>query len=238
VFASLRSATNLYSILGERKFLIINININKPLENKIDFLINLKIFFKEKIMNIIKNPKLIFLVVTFFTLSLFTAISTPSAFACSCVMPGTPSEELKEATAVFSGTVIDIDRNLTGYGYKVKFDIEKIWKGISDKTVVVSTGMGGGDCGYGFKEGERYFVYAYGDDSLSANICSRTRLLSVAGEDLSVLGDGNAPLSQPNSPQGGGPLNLSNNLIFIIILAVIILGFIIYKVILSRKKVI
>ncbi len=117
-----------------------SININKPFENKVDFLINLKIFFGEKVMNIVKNSKLIFLVVLFsLFLSLFNVISTPSAFACSCI-------------------------DLSGCG------------------------------------------------------CSRFQ--STAGEDLV------------------GPLNLSNDLIFIIILAVIILGFIIYKVTLSRKKVI
>ena len=187
-------------------------------------------------MKISKHIFIITSVISLLSFSLFAAV--PAARACSCIQPGSPQEMLEKSSAVFSGMVTDIDRDLTGYGYKVKFDIEKIWKGISDKTIVVSTGMGDSDCGYGFKEGEKYFVYAYGDDSLSANICSRTRLLSVAGEDLSVLGDGNAPLPQSNSPQGGVSLSLSNNLIFIIILAVIILGFIIYKVILSRKKVI
>ena len=137
-----------------------SININKPSENKVDFLINLKIFFGEKVMNIVKNSKLIFLVVMFsLFLSSFNVISTPSAFACSCI-------DLRDCDAA----------------------------------------------------------------------CSRFQ--STAGEDLSVLGDGNAPLSQPKSPQGVGPLNLSNNLIFIIILAGISLGFITYKVMLSRKKVI
>lgn len=185
----------------------------------------------------IKSLKIIFLAATFCTISLFVVIKTPLVLACSCVMPGTPNEALKEATAVFSGMVTDIDRNLTGYGYKVRFDVEKIWKGIFDKTVAVSTGIGGGDCGYAFKEGERYFVYAFGDvSSLAANICSRTRLLSAAGDDLLALGEGKIPFSQPDTPSGGH-LNFSNNLIFIIILAAIILVLIIYKVILSRKKV-
>jgi len=47
--------------------------------------------------------------------------------------------------------------------------------------------MGGGDCGYNFKQGERYFVYAYRiqkDGKLGAGICGRTRPLSKAGADL------------------------------------------------------
>jgi hypothetical protein len=61
-------------------------------------------------------------------------------------------------------------------------------------------------------------------------------LLSAAGDDLSALGEGQTPFSQPNNPPGG-QLNFSNNLIFIAVLAVIILALIIYKVISSRKKV-
>jgi len=181
-------------------------------------------------MNIIKTSKLVFLAATLLVLSTYIVVRAPSAFACSCVMPGAPSEALKEAKAVFSGTVTDIDRNFTGYGYKVKFDVEKVWKGISDKTAVVFTGMGGSDCGYRFKEGEKYFVYAYGSifrntislsfmkssdgdaSFLFAHSCSRTGLLSAAGEDLSALGEGNVPFSSPNTPSGK-PFNFSDNLI-------------------------
>src|SRR5262249_61585991 len=50
--------------------------------------------------------------------------------------------------------------------------------------------MGGGDCGVGFKRGERYLVYAYTnpqDNKLYTSICMRTRALSQAGEDLQYL---------------------------------------------------
>ncbi len=48
-----------------------------------------------------------------------------------------------------------------------------------------------GDCGYDFQAGETYLVYANNDEgsanSLSTDICTRTRRLSEAGEDLSYL---------------------------------------------------
>lgn len=48
-----------------------------------------------------------------------------------------------------------------------------------------------GDCGYDFQAGETYVVYANNDegsaDSLSTDICTRTRRLSEAGEDLTYL---------------------------------------------------
>jgi hypothetical protein len=52
----------------------------------------------------------------------------------------------------------------------------------------VSTGYGGGDCGYLFKPGVDYLIYAHGSpNDLSVVICSRTAELSHAGEDLSYL---------------------------------------------------
>ena len=118
--------------------------------------------------------------------------NTNSAFACSCIPPRTPTESLNESAAVFSGEVIDISENgyvEEQYGYKVKFDVERSWKGDSVETLSVLTGYGGGDCGYGFEIGEKYLVYAYSSEgSLNANICSRTTPLANAQEDLDTLG--------------------------------------------------
>lgn len=51
------------------------------------------------------------------------------------------------------------------------------------------TGMGGGDCGFDFKVGSRYVIYAWrqADGALSTGICSRTRLLSEGADDLAYL---------------------------------------------------
>jgi hypothetical protein len=48
-----------------------------------------------------------------------------------------------------------------------------------------------GDCGFDFQAGETYLVYANNDEgssnSLSTDVCTRTRRLSEAGEDLAYL---------------------------------------------------
>jgi hypothetical protein len=48
-----------------------------------------------------------------------------------------------------------------------------------------------GDCGFDFQAGETYLVYANYDEgssnSLSTDVCTRTRRLSEAGEDLAYL---------------------------------------------------
>lgn len=93
--------------------------------------------------------------------------------------------------------------------------------------VAISTGLGGGDCGYGFKEGQKYLVYAHAssDPVLGTGICSGTRPLeSAAGqEDISVLGEGRTPLT---TTQWSG-----NNLLFLVIA---VLGIVFLKVFLLR----
>ena len=59
----------------------------------------------------------------------------------------------------------------------------------ADSVVVLRTGEGGGDCGYHFRIGERYLVYALGPvEALETSICSRTRRARQARADLAALG--------------------------------------------------
>lgn len=53
----------------------------------------------------------------------------------------------------------------------------------------METGLGGGDCGFGFERGEKYIVYAYKkpDGRLGTGSCSRTRTFASADEDLKFL---------------------------------------------------
>ena len=129
----------------------------------------------------------------------FITISSSDAFACSCLKPGSPREGLQRSDAVFLGTVLDVNRDTLGGGYKVKFEVERSWKGASEQVVTVKTGLGGGDCGYidqvtggNFVKGKKYVVYAvYGDDdTLSTGLCSRTVRLEFAEQDLQELGEG------------------------------------------------
>jgi hypothetical protein len=60
---------------------------------------------------------------------------------------------------------------------------------LADSVAVVGTGGGGGDCGYGFAAGEIYLVYAFERAGrLYTTICTRTRLVRDAAEDLASLG--------------------------------------------------
>ncbi len=93
-------------------------------------------------------------------------------------------------------------------GLLAHFTVEESLKGIDVKTVDVATGGGSADCGYPFEKGRRYLVYAYRSDgdalsssisrtviggrsgkaaALSANICSRTRRIEDATDDIELI---------------------------------------------------
>ncbi len=65
---------------------------------------------------------------------------------------------------------------------------------------MIKTGLGGGDCGYKFIENEEYLVYGYIRDGISrTNICTGTKLLTAAKEDLKFLGVGRSTDINPNN---------------------------------------
>ena len=71
---------------------------------------------------------------------------------------------------------------------KVRIRISEALLGLDreEREIVIETGMGGGDCGYGFQRGADYIVYASkkADGAYSTGICSPTRLLENATADL------------------------------------------------------
>jgi protocatechuate 3,4-dioxygenase beta subunit len=72
----------------------------------------------------------------------------------------------------------------------VRLTVDQPIRGMQSADVEVITGWGGGDCGYGFKLGQRYLVYAYreeGGKRLSTGICTRTRLLTEADDDFAFF---------------------------------------------------
>ena len=125
--------------------------------------------------------------------------------ACKCAQPGTPSEELEESSAVFAGRVVSIRHSFDPDAASVSrddrttvgFEVSAVWKGTVREDMYITTPPTGGSCGFTFVEGEEYIVYAhdsaYGDDSYTVGICSRTALLGQAQDDIDALGEGHAP---------------------------------------------
>ena len=130
---------------------------------------------------------------------LFVLLSAGRALACSCMAPGPPCRAFGAAAATFVGTVTDVKTRQpkegadgqVEWGARVfTFTVVQPFSGVEGTEVEVSTGLGGGDCGYGFRKGETYLVYAYGGGDgkgLGTGICTRTRPVSEAAEDLEYL---------------------------------------------------
>lgn len=145
---------------------------------------------------------------TFLVSSVILVVYLPStAQACSCALPSSAQDQLSRSQAVFAGRALGVkeQRFLNGGMAKaVRFEVSRIWKGESVSEIIIYTGSGGGDCGFDFKEGQDYLVYAnpssmYGDKELLVTIiCDRTKQLSQAQEDLAVLGEGRLPTKQVN----------------------------------------
>ena len=129
------------------------------------------------------------------------------ASACSCSIPGSPKEgvefALSDSEAVFSGEVVDFEKgadSIFGPTERVSFRVSEVWKGAQRETLEVSTPTQGSACGYAFKEGQEYLVYAYtGKHGLETDSCSLNKPLSKAEADLALLGN-----SSEKPKDGGG----------------------------------
>ena len=132
--------------------------------------------------------------------------------ACSCVEPGTPSEELEKFSAVFAGRVVSVQHSYDPDAPTVSrddsttvgFEVSAVWKGTVHEDMYITTPPTGGSCGFTFVEGEEYIVYGhdsnYDDGGYTVGICSRTALLWQAQADLEAFGEGQTPLVGTGGP--------------------------------------
>lgn len=130
-----------------------------------------------------------------------------------CIMPGTPTIELKKATAVFSGKVIAqeyqkvinaSDKDSGAERLFVKLKADRWWKGSGDSEVILRTSIIRFPNGitemmaedFYFDTNENYLVYAnYYKGSLATSACKRTKKLFKATDELKELGEGFLPVS-------------------------------------------
>ncbi len=147
-------------------------------------------------------------------IALLVALLAP-AWACSCSTPEPPCQAAWSASAVFTGTVIDIAEpvpvqpeadgpNINRASVKrssrsplpwpkrvVRMQIREVLTGVDpgQREIEIVTGMGRGDCGYSFQSSVDYVIYAYknSEGRLETGICSRTRPITTAAEDIAYL---------------------------------------------------
>jgi hypothetical protein len=141
----------------------------------------------------------------------FVFLIPDCASACTCGSTSSNGQkeiesELSSSEAVFSGEVVDFEKGSSIAApwptETVSFRVSEVWKGPERETLGVSTATQGSACGYAFKEGREYLVYAYGKQDLEVDLCSRTKPLSEAGADLALLGN-----SSEKPKEGGEALS-------------------------------
>jgi hypothetical protein len=119
---------------------------------------------------------------------------------------GPPCQAFWNAEAVFDATVLDIgqitrDEAIGGRNYPiadrlVRLDVRAAYKGVSTGPLDVRTTSGVGSCGYDFKIGGRYLVFATksrDDGAWHVSRCSATQPIDSSGDAEDFL----ASLSQP-----------------------------------------
>lgn len=123
-----------------------------------------------------------------FMLLSFVVIGSTSAYAWFCAPPPPTADALKAATAVFAGKVTKIEPQKAFL--RITFAVSAGWKGKLDKTVDVLTQDKGVSTGFPFEVGKEFLVYAKQGESLDlyTHLCTRTKTLGDAAEDLKELG--------------------------------------------------
>lgn len=148
-------------------------------------------------------------------------------WSCSCSGPGAPCQAAGLAAAAFTGTVLNITDQpaqflpaensgpiaasrrtngtpvlLSPSARVVRLQVRDVLSGVpvGQTQIEIVTGLGDADCGYRFQVGTDYVVYAYqdGQGRLATGICTRTRPLTEAAEDLAYFRKvaGAAPLGE------------------------------------------
>ncbi|MEK5252867.1 hypothetical protein NST74_05325 [Paenibacillus sp. FSL F4-0125] len=170
-----------------------------------------------------RRPVMIILCFTLIFMALLT-VRPSVTYACSCVVPAEPLEALESSTAVFVGKVVKIKEPRgtiisSADPVKVTFEVGSSWKGVEGNKVTLTTALSSASCGFEFVEGESYIVYANdnreGDSGkLVASLCSRTKLLASASEDLKELGpsiSAGTPTATPEVTSNHSPKSGAGN---------------------------
>lgn len=120
--------------------------------------------------------------------------------ACTCG-EATTAEYLQTATAVFIGTVTAKRKSDAAEkdGVEITFSVGRVWKGNITRTAFVYTGATGdlypfeNLCAPHFRVGQRYIVFALGQDRLHTDICAGTVPFRYGAAVVKQLGRSRSP---------------------------------------------
>ncbi len=133
----------------------------------------------------------------------FLLLLPTESFSATLCRPESPKKRFsrvkKEARAIFAGRVIEVTKEFKDYRltFKVRFAVERAWKGEPDKEeVVFAAGSIGAPY---FEEGKEYLVYAFvpkGGQRLETYACTGTGPMALSADDLKRLGKSKAPVGR------------------------------------------
>lgn len=127
------------------------------------------------------------LIVIFLAVMAVPVVASP-CWACSCATTGDRAADRRaqaeNADLVFTGIaksqrIVDPNPNDGYTGNEevyTRFRVRRTYKGHPGRFVTVVTASNGAACGYDFKEGDRYTVFAYEEkDGFHTDLCSGTK---------------------------------------------------------------
>jgi hypothetical protein len=144
--------------------------------------------------------KLVFLPIGQGFVLLAVTLNPESAYACSCASQ-TVEEAVSSSDAVFEGRVVEVRKGADSSSVSTRMNTVRLlvvrsWKGVAKEAVTVRTATNEAGCGYPFRANQSYLVYANSSQAgLQTGLCSRTRPIDEAEEDLDALGMGEVPVS-------------------------------------------
>lgn len=156
----------------------------------------------------VMNKKRAFLMVIMFSLlfNVVWATEKNRAYACSCaMMPGAYEDELANYDWVFDGVVTSKTEENSILGEKSSADevewtlqVYGSWKGEVSELIKVYSAASSISCGYEFKVGKRYAVFAtMVDGKLKVFMCSPTTNIADNSKIFVDLGDYNYEVEVP-----------------------------------------
>ncbi len=83
---------------------------------------------------------------------------------------------------------------------RIDLDVLKSWKGPEKQRISVHTAESTAACGYPFEAEKEYLVYATGEDPFRVGLCSLTKPIADASEDLKRLKDRAKEKEQARDP--------------------------------------
>lgn len=133
---------------------------------------------------------------------IFSILNSNTVFSentCNCVPVASAIAAKDSSTHVYIGEVLKVTLSKTQTegiddnekNFVIQTRVVKYWKGNFKEEIIIRTSKEKSACGFPFRKGNYYLIYAIGSKHPEVTACSRTSELnsSNAYSDLKVLGD-------------------------------------------------